>query len=152
MPAWRASRGELKVVSTPSTRTVPPSCWCTPDRILISVDLPAPLSPSKQVTSPASTCSETSLRAITLPKNLLTRSSSSRCAAVPPFVLAVTSPRLLGAAADGGVEHDGRHQHDALEEVDPVRVPAGVDDPDLRHPEDHRAEGRADHGSVAARE
>ena len=36
----------------PSTRIVPASGWYSPDRMLISVDLPAPFSPSRQRTSP----------------------------------------------------------------------------------------------------
>ena len=47
-----ARRGELHLLARRRARS-PPSCWCTPERILISVDLPAPLSPRMQVTSPA---------------------------------------------------------------------------------------------------
>ena len=67
MPRSRASRGEANRTGSPSTRNSPRSCWCTPARILISVDFPAPLSPSTQVTSPALTTVDTSRSAITLP-------------------------------------------------------------------------------------
>ena len=50
-----ASRGSAKRVSSPSRRMVPLLGWWNPDRILISVDLPAPLSPSRQTTLPAGT-------------------------------------------------------------------------------------------------
>src|SRR5437762_12313624 len=46
---------------------------------LISVDLPAPLSPTSAITCPASTWKSTSLRARTAPKLLSTPFSSSRC-------------------------------------------------------------------------
>ena len=55
MPRSLASRGELKWVSSPSTRSWPSSWRWTPERILMNVDLPAPLSPSTQVTSSAPT-------------------------------------------------------------------------------------------------
>ncbi len=51
IPLWRASRGEANCTSAPSTRSVPSSRWNTPERILISVDFPAPLSPRMHVTA-----------------------------------------------------------------------------------------------------
>jgi hypothetical protein len=68
MPRSLASRGELKCVSSPSTSICPSSWRCTPDRILMNVDLPAPLSPSTQVTSWAFTPTLMSFSATTLPK------------------------------------------------------------------------------------
>ena len=52
MPAWLASRGELNSTSLPSIMILPEVGLCTPERILIKVDLPAPLSPSSAWTSP----------------------------------------------------------------------------------------------------
>src|SRR4051812_13772156 len=78
MPRFSAFLGEVNVTSAPSRRISPSSGRCTPDRILMSVDLPAPLSPSRQCTSPGATATETSRRARTVPKNLLTRRSSIR--------------------------------------------------------------------------
>ena len=43
----------------------------------MNVDLPAPLSPSTHVTSPEPTATDTSLSAITLPKNFDTLRTSS---------------------------------------------------------------------------
>src|SRR5439155_4014479 len=151
MPACRASRGELNCISSPSTRTLPPSCWCTPERILISVDLPAPLSPRMHVTSPALTWRETSCSARTLPKYLDTCSSWSRW---EPLVSpgALISSRPLGPPPDRRVQHHSGHQHDSFEEVDPVRVPTRGDDPDLRHADDGRSERRSDDGAVAPRQ
>src|SRR5581483_7843568 len=53
MPSSSARRGEGIRVSTPSTRIRPRSGFTRPQRIPISVDLPAPFSPSKQWISPA---------------------------------------------------------------------------------------------------
>ena len=61
----------------PSTRISPSSGVWTPDSVLISVDLPAPLSPSRQWTSPGRTSNDTSFSAITEPKYLLTDLSST---------------------------------------------------------------------------
>ena len=67
MPLASASRGESNETSSPFMRIVPSVCWCTPERILMNVDLPAPLSPSTHVTSPALTYVLTSRRAMMLP-------------------------------------------------------------------------------------
>ena len=67
MPRSSASRGEEKLTSSPLTSYVPCVGWCSPAMILISVDFPAPLSPSTQVTSPASTSSEMPPSAMMLP-------------------------------------------------------------------------------------
>src|SRR5579883_3481874 len=59
---------------------VPPSCFWKPQMILISVDLPAPLSPRSPSTSPFLRCRLTSRSAVTGPKLLVmcsTRSTSS---------------------------------------------------------------------------
>src|SRR6266516_2881490 len=49
-----------------------------PEMILIRVDLPAPLSPTRAVTSPAGAAKSTSLSACTAPNRLFTPRSSSR--------------------------------------------------------------------------
>src|SRR5271166_2657944 len=76
MPRSSALLGESKRTGWPSTQYSPLEGRCTPARILISVDLPAPLSPSRQCTSPRRKRIETPLSAMTLPKNLLTLSSA----------------------------------------------------------------------------
>src|SRR6185312_993843 len=50
---------------------VPELGWWTPARILMSVDLPAPLSPTRATTSPACTSSSMSVRAETAPNFLV---------------------------------------------------------------------------------
>ena len=52
MPALRLSSGAWKSTGSPSTVMRPSSGRCTPVRHLISVDLPAPLSPTMAVISP----------------------------------------------------------------------------------------------------
>ena len=60
MPARRASSGVAGANGSPPTSTVPPEAPIAPERILISVDLPAPLVPMRPTTSPAATSKETS--------------------------------------------------------------------------------------------
>ena len=62
MPARRASRGVAGANGSPPTSTVPPDAPIAPERILISVDFPAPLVPMRPTTSPAATSNETRLR------------------------------------------------------------------------------------------
>ena len=91
-PRDAKERGEPKCVASPSTSNSPSLCWCTPDRILMNVDLPAPLSPSTHVTSPGPTDTVMSLRVTTLPKYFDTlRTSSSAVIAGPP-------PRACGCS------------------------------------------------------
>ena len=55
MPAAMASVGDLKCTSAPFTVMVPSSGWCIPYRVFISVDLPAPFSPTMAWMVPART-------------------------------------------------------------------------------------------------
>ena len=52
MPLSMASLGPLNSVFCPSRRISPSVAVYTPERILISVDLPAPFSPIRACTSP----------------------------------------------------------------------------------------------------
>ncbi|KQR97098.1 hypothetical protein ASG00_12500 [Microbacterium sp. Leaf351] len=76
IPRPSASRGDENSTGSPSSVTEPELGLWTPDRILISVDLPAPLSPRTHVTVPGSTRRLMSRSAITLPKVLPTFFSS----------------------------------------------------------------------------
>ena len=67
MPLSSASAGEPNVIGSPSTSSSPSVCWCSPEMILIRVDLPAPLSPRMPVTSPACTRRQMSLSAVMFP-------------------------------------------------------------------------------------
>ena len=108
------------------------SAGCTPDRILISVDLPAPLSPSRQWTSPGSTAIDTSCSAITLPKYLSTFAKLDQRRGHHRLRVA----RLQHEA----VEEHGDDQHRAHEQLEPVGVDAGVEDAHLDEAEDEGAE------------
>jgi hypothetical protein len=96
IPRSFAARGEPNETFSPSMRISPSSWWWTPERILMNVDFPAPLSPRTQVTSPSFTTAETSFRAITFPKYFETW-SISRSGALPfplPACVAVISVLL----------------------------------------------------------
>ena len=67
MPSARAARGDDMLRLDPVDDELADVCSCAPAKILMKVDLPAPLSPSTQVTSPAFTDVVTSRSAITLP-------------------------------------------------------------------------------------
>src|SRR5271156_6976229 len=71
IPLSRASCGEAKETRRWSSSISPSSSWKTPETALISVDLPAPLSPAKATTSPGWTSSETPASACTPPKCLV---------------------------------------------------------------------------------
>src|SRR5882672_4947423 len=174
MPRSSASRGDLNCTRRLSTRYSPASGKCTPARILINVLLPAPLSPSRQCTSPRFRRNVTPLRAITAPKYLLMPSSwtmysmvdgpptlAAAAAALPPagadprlgpatlMDRFLSSPAECYALADVGVEQHGGKQHRAEEDTVPVVVDAGVPDADLHDAEDQRADRRADHRAIA---
>src|SRR5436190_24253277 len=64
--------------SLPSKRISPLSAVCVPAMHLISVDLPAPLSPTSAITSPCRTSKSTSLSAWTEPNDFVTPRSWRR--------------------------------------------------------------------------
>src|SRR5437868_3437947 len=65
MPSCIAFFGVWMSTFLPSMRISPWSGRCTPDRILISVDLPAPLSPTRPTDSPSAITRSTPFRAWT---------------------------------------------------------------------------------------
>jgi hypothetical protein len=67
MPADLATLGSPNGTGTPSRAIVPVSGITDPAMTFISVDLPAPFSPSRDRTSPASTSKSTPARACTPP-------------------------------------------------------------------------------------
>src|SRR5579875_834659 len=102
MPSRSASRGPPIVTSSPSISIVPESAGCAPARIFMSVDLPAPFSPTSACTSARSTSRSTPSSART-PGNVLTiprMRSSGAC-----IVLVCVSLREL---SDGDVDLLGR--------------------------------------------
>src|SRR3954453_4950524 len=139
MPWSRESRGLEKGTGFPSTFTVPSVCGCNPEMILIRVDLPAPLSPSTQVTSPALTRRLMPCKAMMGPKDLPTLSIStsgwprckggSACSAGCAGMGSLRSGSQARRSAAGGgvvldieVDQHREQQHRAEEGVEPVRV------------------------------
>src|SRR5512139_3922671 len=82
MPRCAASRGLCTLTELPSHRISPWSMGWIPPTHLTRVDLPAPLSPTSAVTSPARTVIATSRSTWTGPKLLLIPRSSSRGACI----------------------------------------------------------------------
>ena len=77
MPAAIASRGEPKVAGRPKTRISPSSWRYRPSSTFMSVDLPAPFSPSRAWTSPTRRSKSTSSLATTPGKRLTMPRSST---------------------------------------------------------------------------
>src|SRR5947209_12655474 len=75
IPCARASSTLLGSYGSPLSHIVPVSGLWNPDRILISVDLPAPLSPSRPSTSPLRRCRLMSRSAVVGPNRLETCST-----------------------------------------------------------------------------
>src|SRR5436305_847502 len=105
MPSSVASCGLEIRTSLPWKRTVPPSGGLIPAIALTSVDLPAPLSPTRPTTSPALTVKSTRSKAWTGPNRLLMPSSSR--SGVPSAAISARDSRffacrLVGARAQFG--------------------------------------------------
>src|SRR6476620_7388720 len=86
---------------TPSTRIDPPSAACTPESTLISVDLPAPLSPTSAITSAGRTSRSAPRRASTLPNDLKMPRISKR--GVAPAEPRSAAERASEVTCGGGV-------------------------------------------------
>src|SRR5258705_13867721 len=114
MPLERASSTLFSSTSSPCRKILPESGFWKPQTIFISVDLPAPLSPSRPRTSPLRRCRLTSRSAVTGPKRLemfSTRRTSSD-PAPPPH------------PADVDVDHHRGEDRHAEDEVEVVRIDA----------------------------
>src|SRR5215212_143146 len=110
--------------------------------VLISVDLPAPLSPSRPSTSPLPRRRLTSRSAVTGPKRLemcSTRRTSSDTAP-PPY------------PADVDVDDHRDEDRHAEDEVEVVGVDALEHQSVAQYAEEERAEQGADRGPLAARQ
>src|SRR5918999_1194446 len=107
MPRCAASLGPWMLTGSPSKRISPLSNGWIPAMHLISVDLPAPLSPTSAITSPFDTWKSTSNSAWTAPK-LLETPTSSRTGVSVTFV-SPPSP-----TADPGAPRAGRPRDSLL--------------------------------------
>ena len=83
MPASCASRAEANATGRPSTAMLPWSGACSPSRMRISVDLPAPFSPTSAVTVAAGRSRLTPLSAWTTPNRLAMPVSATSVTAAP---------------------------------------------------------------------
>src|ERR1700716_2364015 len=168
MPLARASSTLFGMYGWPRSSMFPESCFWKPLMILISVDLPAPLSPSRPSTSPFFRCRLTSRSAVTGPKRLAmcsTRRTSSVADAGATTSGASAGGMTPGGSVGsttaglppGGAAHvdvcSHRHDHrEARVEEQVVGVDALQDQPVLEDPEEQRADQRADDRARAARQ
>src|SRR3954447_10712497 len=141
MPSDRACSTERSSVSSPLMISRPSSGRWKPEMIFMSVDLPAPLSPSSPSTSPWPRCRLMSCSAVTGPNRLATfstrRTSSAKAAPLPH-------------PAHVHVDDHGHEDGDAEDEVEVVGVDALDGQPVAQHPQEQSAEQRADGRALAA--
>src|SRR4051795_3518797 len=156
MPSDRAWSTERSSTSSPLTTIRPSSGFWKPEMIFISVDLPAPLSPSRPSTSPLRRCRLMSRSAVTGPKRLetcSTRSTSSSARASSAVTIrssGTTAP--LSHPADVDVDDHRDEDRDAQDEVEVVGVDALEGQAVAQDAEEQRAEQRPDRGALTARE
>ena len=104
IPALVASLGVRKCTGLPCQKISPPLGSQMPEIVLISVDLPAPLSPTRAVTWPAGMSRSMSVSACTGPKFLpMPRSRSSGSAS-----FTFTSCLITSSGVRAGCPHPGR--------------------------------------------
>src|SRR5947207_7837890 len=145
-PSLRAAAGVRWRTGWPSISIVPPSGTCAPVMTLMSVDLPAPFSPTNACTSPARRSNDTPFSARTPSKDLVTAvswrrgafigggtfrspGSNSRAQNFPLVALHLRQPRLANRHAVGlaaVVPHGAKRQRAGFFlQRDPGRVVAG---------------------------
>src|SRR3954453_1941703 len=156
MPSERAWSTERSSTSSPLMISRPSVGFWKPEMILISVDLPAPLSPSSPSTSPLRRCMLMSRSAVTGPKRLdtcSTRSTSSRARACSGSMwCSGGTTASLPYATDVDVDDHRGEDRDAEDEVEVVRVDALEGQAVAQDAEEQRSEERADGGALTARE
>src|SRR5579871_309507 len=121
MPCWRASSGDLRWMGLSSQKMAPLSGGWKPQRILMKVDFPAPLSPTRASTSPFRIYMLTSRNAVTAPKLLLMCSVRSRTGAPSSTAMLKgsgtadisPSPPLVAELIDQNIEQNRQHDGDA---------------------------------------
>src|SRR4051812_13753414 len=130
----------------------PSSGFWKPEIVLMSVDLPAPLSPRRPRTSPLRRCRLMSRSAVTGPKRLETCStrSTSSDASTGWTTRASATTAPLPHASDVGVDDHRDQDRDAEDEVEVVGIDALERQPVAQDAEEQRADQRADRGPLAA--
>src|SRR5215211_1046489 len=118
IPSSTESFGSLMLTGRPSKRTSPLSAGLMPAIALTSVDLPAPLSPTRATTSPPWSSKFTSSSAFTGPKLLLTPSSAKT--AVPELIPSCSSPsrKRAGGGRPPPAHHGTRYWMPAFLQAD----------------------------------
>src|SRR3954466_1975806 len=156
MPSERAWSTERSSTSSPLTTIRPSSGFWKPEMVLISVDLPAPLSPSSPRTSPLRRCRLMSRSAVTGPKRLPTcstrRTSSEARASSGRTTRSSRIAASLSHAADVDVDHHRDEDGHAEDEVEVVRIDALERQAVAQDAEEQRAEEGADGGTLPAGE
>src|SRR4051794_18199918 len=134
----------------------PSSGFWKPEMILISVDFPAPLSPSSPSTSPLRRCRLMSRRAVTGPKRLATcstrRTSSEARASSAGTTRSSSTAAPLSHASDVDVDDHRAEDRPAEDEVQVVGVDALERQAVAQDPEEQRADQRPDRRALAAGE
>src|SRR6266446_3990287 len=120
MPISRLAGGTV-VMSSPSTRTRPPSGLSKPATTFNSVVLPEPLGPRMVKSSPEAMSSDTPSSATTSPKRRVSPSTRSP----PAFAAPILAAPILAANASGLLQHPGVPQ--LLRLVAVLGVPRIVD-------------------------
>src|SRR4051794_9286830 len=156
MPSERAWSTDLSSVSSPLTIRRPPSGFWKPEMILIRVDLPAPLSPSRPSTSPLRRCRLMSRSAVTGPKRFATfstRSTSSDArASSGRTTRSSANPAPLPHPGDVDVDDHGDEDRHAEDEVEVVGVDALQRQAVAQDAEEERADEGADGRALTARQ
>src|SRR5919197_1379147 len=140
MPRFMAWRGVAMSTLTPSTRISPSLARCTPDRMLISVDLPAPLSPTRPSASPRLKSSVTPFSACT-PEYHLCRLRTEMMAS--PFMASRLHLDGAGTPPHPGIGDDREDGEHADRELEPV----GVDGREHQAVVDHADQRGADNAA-----
>src|SRR6478736_3908205 len=165
MPYCLASRGLPIETGSPLMRIWPESAGRAPDSARISVDFPAPLPPTRPMTSPGYRSTLTLSTAWTPPNAILMlRISTSgrpfadgaggRVASAASFstslMLIASSSRSACAPAQGRIRADRGHEDDADDDVLDRRVDTEQDHARLERLHDHGTEDGARDGPDAA--
>src|SRR5690348_13853246 len=109
-PRRRAAAGEPIVTSLPSNRILPESGWTTPASTFISVDFPAPFSPTTAWIMPRSTSRLRPSRAVTPPYRFLRSRTETRGAIRKPCGAGTPrAPPLFNVGLLLGLGFDGLH-------------------------------------------
>src|ERR1019366_8333176 len=151
MPCARASSTLFGSYGSSCTNMRPPSCFWKPQMILISVDLPEPLSPSRPRISPLRRCRLTARSAVVGPKLLemcSTRSTSSG-AEVGGTIFSAgigcsAKARPRAHALDVDVDRHRDKDRQAEVEVEVVGADALDDQPVVEQAEEQGADQSAD--------